>query len=170
MTGCRAIRRRSRRRIGSTSPVTAARSCTPIRPMRRGRTPPTTARLAFFGLSNYNANPAAYNSTVFINTPITSDAAGDIFFGFIVTGSNPAGIDQRRRANRCQRHRKLGPGGFRHVAGGDQFRACAEQRRQHALRPREHRRTSGSGKLVALNSHTLAVTAQVSLKDPHTGN
>ena len=28
----------------------------------------------------------------------------------------------------------------------------------------------GSGKLVAMNSHTLAVTAQVTLIDPHTGN
>src|SRR5262249_24970714 len=57
-----------------------------------GPSPPTTTRLAFFGISNYNANPGAYNSTVFINTPITTDANGDIFFGFLVTGSNPRGL------------------------------------------------------------------------------
>src|SRR5262249_11122426 len=62
----------------------------PDSPDAPGPNPPTTGRLAFFGLSSYNSNPAAYNSTVFINTPITSDAAGDIFFGFIVTGSNPS--------------------------------------------------------------------------------
>jgi hypothetical protein len=53
---------------------------------------PTTGRLAFFGIANYNANPGAYNSTVFIDTPITSDNAGDVYFGFRVTGSNPSGL------------------------------------------------------------------------------
>ena len=48
-----------------------------------------TGQLAFFGIANYNANPGAFNSAVFINTPLTSDASGNIYFGFQVTGSNP---------------------------------------------------------------------------------
>jgi hypothetical protein len=32
-------------------------------------------------ISHYNANHSAYNTTVFINTPITTDGSGDIFFG-----------------------------------------------------------------------------------------
>src|SRR5436190_2114681 len=47
-----------------------------------------TGRLAFYGISNYNLNPGAYNSAVFINTPITSDAAGNIYFGFQATGND----------------------------------------------------------------------------------
>jgi hypothetical protein len=46
----------------------------------------------FYGAAAYNANPAAFNSTVFINTPITADANGNVFFGFHVTGANPANL------------------------------------------------------------------------------
>jgi hypothetical protein len=48
--------------------------------------------LVFYGARVYAANAATFNAAVFINTPITSDANGDIFFGFLVTGSNPANL------------------------------------------------------------------------------
>jgi hypothetical protein len=47
----------------------------------------TTTRLAFFGINNYNNNPDAYNNTVQINTPITADASGNLFFGFLASGA-----------------------------------------------------------------------------------
>ena len=47
---------------------------------------------AFFGDAVYNANPATFNATVFINTPLTADAQGNVFFGFHVTGANSAGL------------------------------------------------------------------------------
>jgi hypothetical protein len=50
----------------------------------------TTGQLAFYGLSNYQADPSTFNSYVKINTPITSDRYGNIYFGFVVTGTtNP---------------------------------------------------------------------------------
>jgi hypothetical protein len=55
----------------------------------------TSGQLAFYGLSNYNASAAskaAFNSSVFINTPLTSDNAGNIYFGFQVTGANPSNL------------------------------------------------------------------------------
>jgi len=44
-------------------------------------------------LANYQANASAFNSTVFINTPITSDSSGDVFFGFRVQGTAPAPLN-----------------------------------------------------------------------------
>jgi hypothetical protein len=54
--------------------------------------PASTGQLAFFGIANYLANPASFNATVFINTPITADAAGNIYFGFRTSGSAPLGL------------------------------------------------------------------------------
>jgi hypothetical protein len=54
---------------------------------------PVEHQLAFYGLSNYTANQAAFNSSVFIDTPITSDANGNIFFGFRVEGTAPAPLN-----------------------------------------------------------------------------
>ncbi len=46
----------------------------------------------FYGAAAYNANPGAFDSVVYINTPLTADAQGNVFFGFHVTGTNPAGL------------------------------------------------------------------------------
>src|SRR5262249_26375512 len=47
----------------------------------------TTKRLAFFGLDNYNSDPDTYNATVQINTGITSDFKGNLYFGFLANGA-----------------------------------------------------------------------------------
>jgi hypothetical protein len=44
-------------------------------------------------LANYQANASAFNSTVFIDTPITADSSGNIFFGFCVSGTAPAPLN-----------------------------------------------------------------------------
>jgi hypothetical protein len=46
----------------------------------------------FYGLDAYNANSSAFDGSVFINTPLTADSMGNVFFGFHVTGANPAGL------------------------------------------------------------------------------
>ncbi len=59
----------------------------------------TPVQLAFYdasgsSLSEYNASSAtkaAFNNSIYIDTPITSDAAGNIYFGFEVNGTPPAG-------------------------------------------------------------------------------
>jgi hypothetical protein len=48
-----------------------------------------SGQFAFYGLSNYQANPSSFNSTIFIDTPLTADSHGDIYFGFRVEGTAP---------------------------------------------------------------------------------
>src|SRR5205807_112276 len=43
-----------------------------------------------YGLANYQANQAGFNSSVFVNTPLTVDDAGTLYFGFTTQGSSPA--------------------------------------------------------------------------------
>jgi hypothetical protein len=52
----------------------------------------TPGQLAFFGLPNYAVDPESYNATVFVNTPITVDTAGNIYFGFRTSGTAPLGL------------------------------------------------------------------------------
>src|ERR1035437_2033034 len=53
---------------------------------------PVIGQITFYGLTNYNANTNAYLGNVYIDTPITSDRYGNIFFGFQVTGSTPTNL------------------------------------------------------------------------------
>ncbi len=61
-------------------------------PDNPGSSTPTPNQEAFYGTSNYTANESAYNSSIYINTPLTVDNSGNVFFGFTETGSNPSGI------------------------------------------------------------------------------
>jgi glucose/arabinose dehydrogenase len=133
-------------------------------PDAAGPSPPASTRLAFYGLSNYNANPSAYNTTVYINTPITSDASGNIYFGYLVTGSNPLGLTSGVA--------RIAPDGTATytpvVSGMSQVAtnsAPALSNDGSTLYVLETTGNGGSGKLVAMNSQTLAVTGQASLYD-----
>lgn len=56
--------------------------------------PTAAVRDVFYtSLTNYLANQASYNNTIFVNTPITADSNGNVFFGFRVQGVAPAPLN-----------------------------------------------------------------------------
>ena len=86
-------------------------------PDAAGPSPPATSRSPFYG-SGYTANRPHTTANTFINTPITSDSSGDIFFGSIAAGWERSGLDERRRRIAANGGH-LGPRRLRDVAGGD---------------------------------------------------
>ena len=135
------------------------------------------ANAVFYGAALYDANPAAFDSTVFINTPITVDLAGNLFFGFIVTGANPAGL-----ISGIARIGTTGIGSWASAASlaGDPAIEKVAMNCAPALstdlntlyvavnRPVTSAAVQ-SGYLLALDSRTLALQGKVALLDPSTG-
>ncbi|HEY0369387.1 MAG TPA: hypothetical protein VGC85_07305 [Chthoniobacterales bacterium] len=126
-------------------------------------------QLVFYGADEYAINPATFNQNVKINTPITSDRYGNIFFGFIVLGSNPANlvsgiarigedgsgtwIFARAAANDSSIH---------HVVYGC---APALSNDQKTMYVAVSYGSYSGGYLLALDSRTLAPLARVRLRD-----
>lgn len=138
----------------------------------QGSTPGPVTQLAFYGLSNYSANPSAYNSNVFINTPITSDSSGNIYFGFTVTGSTPLGLSSGIA--------RITPSGAATYvstasAAGDVSMTQVVQNSAPAL---SHDGSTlyvpvsngSNGFLLALNSSSLTLQTRAALLDPNSGS
>ncbi|MBT2187784.1 hypothetical protein [Sphingobium nicotianae] len=130
----------------------------------------TQASHIFYGAAAYNANPAAFNASLFINTPLTADAQGNIFFGFQVTGTNPAGL-----VSGIARVAPDGTGTWvgAAAAAGD---AAIQKPAMNCAPAISNDGTavyiavntaSGTGYLLALDSVTLATRAKVALTDPN---
>jgi hypothetical protein len=144
------------------------------------RTSPDSAtgaigQLAFYGLSTYQADPSAFNSTVMISTPLTADHAGNIYFGFLVTGANPANLQSG-----LARISVTGAGSWvsaAALAAGDNSVAITQVQMNCAPAFRIHQDilyiglSSGNGTpgyLAEVDAPTLAPIAHVHLIDPNT--
>ncbi|MGI8741472.1 MAG: hypothetical protein ACR2NN_02665 [Bryobacteraceae bacterium] len=133
-----------------------------------------TGQIAFFGNANYSADPAAYNSTVMINTPLTTDRHGNIFFGFQVLGSTPIGL---RSGIARVSHNGVGAATWVSAvdaAGGDTsitkvVMNCAPGLSKDNQNLYIAVSDGKSGYLVSLDSRTLAPLARVRLKDVVSG-
>jgi hypothetical protein len=136
---------------------------------------PVSGQFAFYGIGNYLANPAAYKSTVFINTPITADSAGNIYFGFQVFGANPSNL-----VGGIARIAPNGAGSWIPAATAAGNAAITKVADNSAPALSNDGQTlyvavnNGNGDatlgyLVAVNSNTLAPAASILLRDPATG-
>jgi hypothetical protein len=128
-------------------------------------------RIAFYGLGNYQSDPQSYNASVMINTPITSDSAGNIYFGFVVSGNTPLQLQSG-----IARVSASGTGHWTSasVAAGDSAMTQVAYGSTPALNAGMDTlyvavSNGSAGYLVALNSTTLAPVARVRLKDPKSG-
>jgi outer membrane protein assembly factor BamB len=128
-------------------------------------------QIVFYGRANFAADRTAYLSNVFINTPLTADRHGNIFFGFQVTGATPLNLE----------------GGVARVASGGRGRrvAAATASGDIGVTKMPHNSapalsndektlyavvsSGGPGYLLALDSRTLATIASVRLTDPVSG-
>jgi hypothetical protein len=134
----------------------------------------TAGQIAFYGTALYNGNQTAFNNTVRISTPLTADRSGNIFFGFTVTGSNPAGL-----VNGIARVSVTGTGKWVSAVSltGDSSANYIAFNCAPALSGTQttvYVATStgamlGTGYLTSLNATTLAPITNVALSDPRAG-
>ena len=137
-------------------------------------------QLAFFGKKNYRKRRLAYNASVMINTPLTADSAGNIFFGFVV-------INNSGKPLRDAHHKILRSGLARIDARGkatwtpvttasaDPTMTTVVLNCAPALSPDLKIvyvavSNFSAGYLLALDSRTLAPIGRVRLKDPKSGD
>jgi hypothetical protein len=131
-------------------------------------------RLYFYGLKNFQKNPAVYTQNVQISTPLSIDADGNLYFGFLVLGPTPISLQSG-----LARIARDGTGSWvsAAAASGDPLITQVAISCAPALSPdgsllyvAVDTASSGTnasvGYLLALNSATLARVGRVRLIDP----
>lgn len=141
--------------------------------------PVGSGQVAFYGLAAYQLDPASFDDTVFVNTPITADANGNIYFGFRTTPGAPLGL-----AGGIARVDAAGNGTWiaASAASGDSAATLVPHQAAPALSHDEStlyvvvNGAQTSASLVGLDPATLAVKEsspgvpmRVALKDPRGG-
>lgn len=129
-------------------------------------------RLVFYGLANYQASPATFDASVKINTAITSDRYGNLFFGFMVDGTVtlPGNIPLRSGIARIAED---GTGTWiaADTAASDNDILKVATNQSLAL-SNDHKTLymavatgNSTGYLLSLDSRTLATTGKIRLRD-----
>jgi len=135
-----------------------------------------TGRVAFYGIGNFEARAGVFARNVMINTPLTSDGAGNVYFGFQVLGPAPLNLKSG-----VARVTPTGAGTW--ISAAEAAVDAAMKKVVHNSAPALSRdgsalyvainnsdgTSSGPGYLVKLDSQTLAPLARVRLKDPVSG-
>jgi hypothetical protein len=132
---------------------------------------PSVTQLAFYGIDNYN--PSTFNSTVYINTPITADSAGNIYFGFQVVGTGPlnlkggiARIDASGHGSWVAASDAAGNPAITKVVANNAPALSNDGSVLYIAVNNTNGAQTGQGYLLALNSTTLETLGKVLLKDP----
>lgn len=138
--------------------------------------PGAPVREVFYtSLAGYNANAAAYNNTIFINSPIIADAAGNIYFGFRVQGTAPAPLNTTQSG-----FARIAPNGNgTYVLAGTAAGDSSVNQSSHNVAPALSNdgntlyvvvRSGSNPKLLGLDPTTLVTKYSVPLRDPRNNN
>jgi len=131
-------------------------------------------RLAFFGADAFERDKAGFTSTVFVNTPLTADRLGNVFFGFRVQGTAPAPLS----TNQSGFARIAPDGSATYVLAGVAAGDIAITRDTHNSAPAlsndeqtlyvvvKAGTTNTYAYLLGLDARTLQTKFKVFLKDP----
>ena len=129
-------------------------------------------RVAFYGLANYLANQAAYDSAVTICTPITSDGQGNVYFGFRVNGTTPlqlvsgiARIDAAGNGQWVSAATAANDPGIRKVVYNCAPALTRDGRSLYVVVNSSNNSGASGGYLLKLDAATLTQQARVRLKD-----
>lgn len=135
----------------------------------------TLKNLVFYGDSVYKANKEALDKAIIINTPISSDAQSNIYFGFIASTGNPAGlksgiarIGADGKSVTTDISAILAGTNVAKVATNSAIAVSKDQKTIYVV-VNDNIATGvrQSGYLLALDSSTLALKSKVQLIDPN---
>jgi len=138
-----------------------------------GSTPTGSGQIAFFGNDVYNANRSLFDQNVKVNTPITSDAQGNIYFGYQVTGT--VTVNGTPLTSGIARIAANGSASFMPVTTYDNTLSKLTLNNAPALSNDGQtlyftaNNSSGTGQLIAVNANNLALLNRQTLFDPRSG-
>jgi hypothetical protein len=133
----------------------------------------TPTRLVFYGAQNLKGNTQVYKENVQINTPITADSAGNLYFGFIVLGATPLNLQSG-----LARISASGQGSYVAAATAAANSSISQVAMSCAPALSNDGKTvyvgvtdtaNGFGYLLALDSQTLKTVGRARLIDPSSG-
>jgi len=135
-----------------------------------------SGQIAFYGISHYQARTLSFAKNVRINTPLTTDAAGNVFFGFEVLAPTPpllqsgiARIDADGTGAWISAVAAVSDPAIVKVVHNSAPALSNDQSTLYVAVTTATGTGSGSGYLAALDSHTLAPVAKVRLLDVLSG-
>lgn len=131
----------------------------------------------FYGADIYATAAAQLNATVSINTPITVDSQRNAFFGFQVTGANPAGllsgiarVDAGGSGIWLAASDAAGDAAIDKVATNSAPALSTDEQTLYvAVKALDNLASGKSAYLLALDTRTLAIKASALLIDPASG-
>ncbi len=129
----------------------------------------------FYGADTYNASRSTYDQNVIINTPLTADSAGNIYFGFIVNAANPVNlvsgivrVGADGRGTWVSAAAAAADAAIQKVATNSAPAVSLDGRTVYVAVNTPQTPIWSNGYLLALDSTTLATRSKVRLVDPNT--